>query len=296
MAHFIACHKTNNAPYIANLFFKEVVRLHGIPRTIVSDRDVKFLNYFWKTLWSKLGTKLLFSTTSHPQTDGQTEVVNRTVSTMLRALIKRNLRMWEECLPHIEFAYNRSTHSTTQFFPFEVVYGFNPLTPLDLMPLPLSEHTSLDGKKKAEVVRLLHEKVWANIEKRTKQFARHANKGRRQLLFEPGNWVWLHMRKEPFPEKMRSKLMSRGDGPFQILAKVNDNAYQLDLPGEYGVSSTFNVADLLPFDVGDDFDLRTNLSQKEGNDEEPRRTQVVTSQGSSRDDLRAPSINHGPMT
>ncbi|XP_027155385.1 uncharacterized protein LOC113755618 [Coffea eugenioides] len=164
------------------------------------------------------------------------------------------------------------------------------------MPLPLSEHASLYGKKKAEVVRQLHEKARANIEKRTEQFAKHANKGRRQLLFEPGDWVWLHMRKERFPEKRLSKLMPHGDGPFQILAKVNDNAYQLDLPGEYGVSSTFNVADLLPFDVGDDFDLRTNPSQEEGNDEEPPRPQVVTSQGSSTNDLHAPSINPRPMT
>ena len=101
MAHFIPCHKSDDASHIVDLFFREVVQLHGVPRTIVSDCDTKFLSYFWKTLWGKLGTKLLFSTTCHPQTDGQTEVVNRMLSMMLRALFKKNLKMWEECLPHV---------------------------------------------------------------------------------------------------------------------------------------------------------------------------------------------------
>jgi hypothetical protein len=108
-----------------------------MPKTIVSDRDTKFLSYFWKTLWAKLGMKLLFSITWHPQTDGQMEVVNRALSTLLRSLIKKNLREWEECLPHIEFAYNRAVHSTTNKCLFEVVHGFKPLALIDLLPLPL---------------------------------------------------------------------------------------------------------------------------------------------------------------
>jgi hypothetical protein len=96
MAHFIACHKSDDASHVANLFFRDIVRLHGVPKTIVSDRDIKFMSYFWKTLWGKLGTKLLFSTTCHPKTDGQTEVVNRTLSQLLRTMIKKNLREWED--------------------------------------------------------------------------------------------------------------------------------------------------------------------------------------------------------
>jgi hypothetical protein len=244
MTHFIPCHKTDDATHIADLFFREIVRLHGVPRSIVSDRDVKFLSYFWKVLWGKLGTKLLFSTTCHPQTDGQTEVVNRTLSTLLRTIIQKNLKNWEDCLPFIEFAYNRSVHSTTEFSPFEIVYGFNPLTPLDLLPLPVNERTSLDGQKKSEMVKKLHESVRQHIEKKNEQYANKANKGRRQVIFQPGDWVWVHMRKERFPARRRSKLHPRGDGPFQVLERINDNAYKLDLPGEYNISATFNVSDL----------------------------------------------------
>ena len=93
----------------------------------------------------KVGTKLLFLTTCQPQSDGKIEVVNRTLSTLLRIIIQKNLKNWEDCLPFIEFAYNRSVHSTTNFSPFEIVYDFNPLTPLDLLNLPVNEMTSLDG-------------------------------------------------------------------------------------------------------------------------------------------------------
>jgi hypothetical protein len=92
MAHFIACHKTDDAINIADLFFRAVIRLHGLLRSIVSDRDVKFFSHFWKVLWGKLGTKLLYSTTCHPKIDGQTEVVKRTLIQLLRAIIQKNLK------------------------------------------------------------------------------------------------------------------------------------------------------------------------------------------------------------
>src|SRR4051812_38003894 len=92
MAHFLPCNKTDDDLHIANIFCREILRLHGVPKSIVSDRDVKFLRYFWKTLCSKLGIKLHFSTAYHPQMDVQTEVVNRSLSSLFRALIKTNIK------------------------------------------------------------------------------------------------------------------------------------------------------------------------------------------------------------
>ncbi|PKI60909.1 hypothetical protein CRG98_018686 [Punica granatum] len=136
-SHFIPCRRTDDTSNVADLLFKEIVRLHGVPLSIVSDHDAKFLSYFWKTLWRKLGTKLLFGMTCLSQTDGQIEVVNRSLSTLLRTGVNKNLKNWDECLAYVEFAYNRCVHRTTGHSPFEVVCGFNPTTSLDLVPLPL---------------------------------------------------------------------------------------------------------------------------------------------------------------
>jgi hypothetical protein len=99
MAHFIPCHKTNDATHIANLFFKEVIRLHVLPRSIVSDQDTKLIGHFWRTLWKKLGTSLSFSSSYHPQIDGQTEVVNRSLGDLLRSLVTEHHSQWDNTLP-----------------------------------------------------------------------------------------------------------------------------------------------------------------------------------------------------
>lgn len=99
MAHFIPCHKVDDARNIAKLFFRYVVKLHGLPLTIILNRDTKFLSQFWRTLWFRLWSKLSFSTTYHPQTNGQIEVVNRSISILLKVTLKGNHKSWDEYLP-----------------------------------------------------------------------------------------------------------------------------------------------------------------------------------------------------
>ena len=136
MAHFVACRKTMDAARIAHLYFREIVRLHGVPRSITSDRDTKFMSHFWKSLWEKMGTKLNFSSAYHPQIDGQTKVVNRSLGNLLRSLAGNKPKQWDLALSQAEFAYSRSKNRTTQLSPFEIVYGQNPSGVLDLAPIP----------------------------------------------------------------------------------------------------------------------------------------------------------------
>jgi hypothetical protein len=123
MEHFIPCQKTSDATHVANLFFKEVVRIHGLPRSIFSDKDTKLVGHFWRALWNKLGTKLSFNSAYHSQTDGQTEVVNKILGNLLRTLVTEHHNKWDHILPQEKFAYNESPNRSTGKIPFQILYG-----------------------------------------------------------------------------------------------------------------------------------------------------------------------------
>jgi len=131
-AHFQAMHTTATAPEVAKIFFNTIFKDHGIPKVIVSDRDAKFTSHFWKSLFSQLGTKLAMSTAFHPQTDGQTERLNRTLEDMLRIYATYKQDTWDEYLPAAEFVYNNSKQASTGFTPFELDNGQHPITPITL--------------------------------------------------------------------------------------------------------------------------------------------------------------------
>ncbi|WVZ81178.1 hypothetical protein U9M48_028589 [Paspalum notatum var. saurae] len=207
---------------------------------------------------------------------------------MLRAVLKKNLKMWEECLPHVEFAYNRVVHSTTKVSPFQVVYGFNLRAPIDLLPLPTSERVHHDAKERADFILKLHKTTKDNIEKMNERYRDAGNKGRKQINLEPGDLVWLHLRKDRFPDLRKSKLMPRADGLFKIIEKINDNAYKLELPLEFEVSSTFNIADLKPY-LGEEDELESSTTPlQEGEDDEDI-SPMLTSDTPS-------VVMHGPLT
>ncbi|GJU37051.1 RNA-directed DNA polymerase [Tanacetum coccineum] len=268
MAHFVPCSKTFDASQVARLYFAEIVKLHGVPKMLTSDRDVKFVSHFWRTLWTRLGSKLHFSSFHHPQTDRQTEVVNRSLGNLLRSLIRDNAKQWDLILSQAEFAYNRSVNRTTGKSLFEVVYGWNSITPLDLFHVLEVGQFSKEGADQSERIKELHQSVQEQIIRHNKQYKEHADKHRKQVLYREGDLVWIHLRKVRFLAGRFGKLKPRGDGPFRVLKKINDNAYKIDLPGHYNVSATFHVTDLSPYkgDSDDEPDSGSSLFQ-EGEDD-----------------------------
>lgn len=247
MAHFIACKKTLDATYMATLFFREVVRLHGVPKTITSDRDTKFLSHFWRTLWKLLATKLQYSSAYHPQTDGQTEVVNRSLGNLLRCLAKDNIRQWDLALPQAKFAYNNTVNRSTGKSPFHTVYGRNPNHVLDLVDISNLPRASDDAIAYAENLKEVQEEVRKKLEEMNQHYKNAADRKRRFKEYQVGDWVMVFLRKERFPTGTYHKLKSKKVGPCQVLRKFGENAYEVELPPGLDISPIFNVADLYTF-------------------------------------------------
>jgi hypothetical protein len=122
-AHFIHVNSTFKAINIVEIFMKEIFRLHGIPKMVISDRDVKFTFAFWKELFAGLNTNLNFSMIYHPQMDGQNEMTNQIIDDMLHMYVRTKPNKWEDYLHLVEFAYNNGYQTSTKLSPFEVMYG-----------------------------------------------------------------------------------------------------------------------------------------------------------------------------
>jgi len=129
-AHFLPVHTTYNAKKYANIYLDKIVRLHGIPKTIISDRGAQFIARFCKQLQQSLGTKLIRSSAYHPQIDGQTERINQILEDMLRACVIQHDKKWDKYLALAEFSYNNSYQSSLKMAPFEALYGQRCRTPL----------------------------------------------------------------------------------------------------------------------------------------------------------------------
>ncbi|GKA75632.1 hypothetical protein Tco_0782010 [Tanacetum coccineum] len=162
----------------------------------------------------------------------------------------------------------RSVNRSTGKSPFKVVYGRNLITPLDLVLVLEVGRFSKERADQSKQIKELHQSVQEPIIRHNEQYKEHADKRRKQVLYHEGDLIWIHLCKERFLAGRFGKLKPRGDGPFRVLKKINDNAYKIELPGHYIVSVTINVADLSPYkgDTDDDLDSGLSLFQ-EGKDD-----------------------------
>lgn len=259
-SHLIPVNTTIKTTELAWLYVREFVRLHGMADSIVSDRDSKFLARFWREIHRLLGTKLLVSTAFHPQIDGVTERVNRSINQLLRSMVRPDQTDWVERLPMVEFALNSAASSSTGFAPFELTGGALPR-----MTRELSTPSNLPGVQQfAENARdylvMAHDSI---IEARALQ-THHANKRRRDESavgphhrpISVGDLVYLSTENLALPKGRARKLTPRFIGPYRVLKSVpSTSTYTLELPEDLarrGIHPTFHASLLRRHEPNDD--------------------------------------------
>ncbi|GJT47574.1 putative reverse transcriptase domain-containing protein [Tanacetum coccineum] len=243
-AIFVPMRETDPMEKLARMYLKEVVTRHGIPVSIICDRDPRFASNFWRSLQKALGTNLDMSTAYHPQTDGQSERTIQTLEDMLRACAIDFGKGWVNHLPLVEFSYNNSYHASIKAAPFEALYGRKCRSPVCWAEVGQVQLTGL------ELVQETTEKI-IQIKQRM-QVARDRQKSyadlkRKPMEFQVGDKVMLKV--SPWKGVVRfgkqGKLNPRYVGPFKVLEKVGSVAYKLELPQELSrVHNTFHVSNL----------------------------------------------------
>lgn len=274
MVKFLPCQKTITAESFARLFFARVFDIHGMPLSIVSDRDSKFVSQFWRELHRLLGCRLRLSSAYHPQTDGQTERANRTMQDMLRCFVTSVDRPdWQTLLPLLEFAYNDSEQASTGFTPFYLNFGRHPNTPSKLV----AQQTTPSGIPTTDgFFDELHRTLAiakAAICKARDQRKTNFDRRHRESLMKQGNWAYLsskHLRLTKNRDPNGShKLKAKCIGPFKVLDDMTPVTYRLQLPRQLRrIHPTIHISQLRPTDPPSPTDRPINIDDWEPDEEE----------------------------
>ena len=228
-AHFLPINEKSTMDKLVQLYLKEIVTRHGIPKSIVSDRDHRFNSRFWRQFQGCLGTKLKMSTTYHPQTDGQSERTIQTIEDMLRSCALDFKGNWDDHLPLVEFSYNNSYHASIGMPPYEALYGRKCRSPICWNEV--GERRVLGPElvqQTKEAVETIQRRLLAAQSRQKK----YADKARKDIEYEVGDLVLLKVSPWKGLSRFgkRGKLNPRYVGPFEILKKVGNVAYELALP------------------------------------------------------------------
>ena len=243
MVHLAPTTTTCTAERTARLFFDNVVRLHGVPKNVVSDRGPQFGGKFWGALGTLLNMRVNLSTAYHPQTDGQTERVNRTLGDMLRNFVTRSPAAWDTYLSAAEFAMNNAVNRSTNHSPFFLNYGFNPALPiwreLDL-PVPAAKVFA-----KSFVSRIEEAKSYLDAAQQRAKL--YYDVKRKDLTLKPGQLIMLSTRHLRGQLTNPRKLLPRWVGPYPVLRIIGSVAVEIQLPPEFRIHNTFHISLLRPY-------------------------------------------------